>query len=219
MATGEPMFLAEEERSRIEAAVRETERRTSAEIVPMVVARSGLYREASYRAGVVLAAVVLALLLTTESLWLPWGWHAGNAVLLLLLTMAAYGVGVWFGTTAKGIRWFVSRERMRHKVRLRAERAFAQHGVGQTRERTGVLLLVSLLERQVSLWPDRALRERVPAQEWEPVVAAIVPLLSAGNLADGLCVGIDHCGRILADRLPPRPGDNPDELPNRVIQE
>jgi len=219
VATGKPMFLTEEGRNRVELVVRETELRTRAEIVPMVVARSGLYREAPYRAGVVSATAALALLLTTESLWLPWGWHAGNGVLLLLLTIVAYGVGAWFGTTETGIRWFVSRERMRHKVLMRAERAFAQHGVGQTRERTGVLLLVSLLERQVSLWPDRALRELVPALEWEPVVATIVPHLSAGNLAEGLCAGIEHCGRFLADRLPPRPGDNPDELPNRVIQE
>ncbi len=216
---GEVTLLTDQERARIETAVREAEARTRGEIVPMVVGRSGLYREASHRAGLALAVCALVLLLGTESFWLPWGWHAANAGLLLLVAAVAYGAGVWVGRTTAAIRWLTTRERRRHKVRLSAERAFSQHGVGRTRERTGVLIMVSMLERQVSVLADRFLSERVPSQAWETVVAAIVPHLAAGRLAEGFCAGIERCGEILAQSAPPRPGDNPDELSNRVIQE
>ena len=77
------------ERERIRRAVQQAELVTKGEIVPMIVPASALYREASYRAGFMLALLVLALLLTIEIYWLPWGWHAGNAGWLLLAVVVS----------------------------------------------------------------------------------------------------------------------------------
>jgi putative membrane protein len=108
---------------------------------------------------------------------------------------------------------------MHHKVRLRAERAFAQHAVTQTRERTGVLIMVSLLEHEIYVLPDQPLFQRVPKERWTQVVHAAVGRLKTGDLVGGLCQGIKECGVLLAEICPARPGDNPNELPNEVVQE
>ena len=219
MEAGERLQLTAEEQERVERAVVAAERRTNAEIVPMIVARSGVYRDARHHVGLVLALVVLIVLLTCDTLWLPWGWHASNAAWLILATLLAYGVGVWLGTVVPVIRLFTSVERMQQKVRLRAERAFAQHAVSQTRERTGVLIMVSLLERQIYVLPDHPLSKRIPAEQWSRVVQMAVDRLKAGDLVGGLCQAIEACGALLQDICPGRPDDNPDELPNRLLQE
>ena len=126
--TGKRLALTDEERAGIAAAVQTAEQETSAEIVPMIVGQSGLYREAHHRAGLLVAALVLTALLTMDSLWLPWGWHAANAVWLVGAAMVAYACGSWLGRWPPVLRLFTSRERMRHKVQLRAERAFANRG-------------------------------------------------------------------------------------------
>jgi len=219
VATGRGPVLTDEERTRVEAAVQAAEQRTSAEIVPMIVGRSGVYREAQHRAGLLSAVLVLTALLTIETAWLPWGWHAANAFWLLGGTMVAYVLGSLAGTWPPVLRLFTSRERMYQKVQLRAKLAFAQHGLAQTRERTGVLLLVSLLERQVSVLADQSLRDRITSEQWQEVVAVVVERLKVGDLAGGLCCGIDASGRLLAQACPARAGDNPNELSDRVIQD
>ena len=219
VVTGNWSTLTHEERAQIEAAVHAAELRTSAEIVPMIVKQSALYREARHRAGLVLALLVLTTLLTIESAWLPWGWHAANAGWLVAATMLAYGIGVLAGTWPVVIRFLTSRERMHQKVQLRAERAFAQHGIALTRERTGLLLMVSLLERQVYVLADQSLRQAVSSDEWNTVVAVIVERLKAHDLVGGLCRGIEASGVFLARACPPGKGDNPNELPNEVIQD
>lgn len=219
VATGKRPVLTDEERARIEAAVQAAEQLTSAEIVPMVVGRSGLYREAHHRAGLLAAALMLTALLTVDSVSLPWGWHAANAVWLLGAAVAAYAGGSWIGKWPPVLRLFTSHERMRHKVQLRAEWAFAQHGLTRTRERTGLLLMVSWLEHQVYVLADHALRDRVPAEQWQDVTEAMVERLKAGDLAGGLCCGIEASGQLLARVCPPRNGDNPNELSNDVIQD
>lgn len=217
--TGNDVTLTVEEQERIKSTVQRAEQQTRAEIVPMIVPRSGFYRDAQHWAGLVLAMTVLTVLLTCESLWLPWGWHASNAAWLVLATILAYGIGSWFGTLGPVIRLFTSRERMRHKVRLRAEQGFVRHAISQTRERTGVLILLSVLERQIYVLPDRLLAQQVPADRWSQVVQAAVARLKTRDIAGGLCEGIEQCGRLLAEICPSRPGDNPDELSNQLIHE
>lgn len=216
METGRPGLLTGEECRRIEQAVQTAERGTRAEIVPMIVMRSGLYREARHSAGLACALVALTALLLFEARWLMWGWHAANAVWLLAATMAAYGLGVWLGGLPLVIRLMTSRGRRAHKVRLRAERAFAQLGVAQTRERTGVLVMMSLLEHQVYVMADRPLAEAVSRTDWQAVVDATVGPIREGKIADGLCLGIERCGVLLARAAPARGGDNPNELPDRL---
>lgn len=219
MVTGNRPVLTNEERALVEAAVQAVERRTSAEIVPMIVERSGLYREAQHRAGLLLALLTLTALLTIESAWLPWGWHEANAAWLLLATVAAYTLGAWSGTWSPIIRLLTSRERMHQKVRLRAERAFVQHGIARTRDRTGLLLMLSLLERQVYVLADQSLRERISSDQWQDVIAVVVERMKAGDLAGGLCRGIEASGVLLTRACPSDRRDNPNELSNEVIQD
>jgi putative membrane protein len=216
---GNGFTLTAEEQQRIESAVQRAEQQTGAEIVPMIVGRSGLYRDAQHRAGLVLALSALTILLTLETLWLPWGWNASNAVWLVLATALAYGIGARLGTRASLIRLLTSTERMQHKVRLRAERGFVQHAVSRTRERTGVLIMLSILEHQIYVLPDGPLAQQVPMERWSQIVEAAVERLKNQDIAGGLCEGIEQCGRLLAEVCPLRSGGNPDELPNRLIQE
>jgi putative membrane protein len=219
VATGSTRQLTEQEKARISEAVRAAERTTRAEIVPMLVARSGLYRDAQHRAGLILALLTLTGLLTGEALWLPWGWHATNAAWLIVAILSAYAVGSWLGTFDAAIRAVTSTERLRLKVKLRAERAFAQQSLFRTRERTGVLLMISLMEHVVYVLPDSGIAAHSAPKHWHEVVEAVVAELKEDDIAGAFCAGIDRCGVILAQAYPATPGDNPDELPNRLVQE
>ena len=117
------------------------------------------------------------------------------------------------------IRLLSSQDRMRQKVILRAERAFAQHVVAQTRDRTGVLIMLSMLEKQIYVLPDRSLAELVTAERWKHVVQAAIERLHHNDIAEGLSQAIQACGSVLAEVCPGRPDDNPNELPDTLIQE
>ncbi len=211
--------FGEAERERIKQAVRQAEQGTNGEIVPMIVPASARYREAGYRMGLMLVWLTLALLLTVEMYWLPWGWHAGNAGWLLLAVVAAYGFGEWLGRIPSVIRLVTSRERMTEKVKLRAEQEFYRHGLHNTKGRTGILILVSLLERRVHVLADQGIHDRVPPGTWERLVTGIIEGIHTGKGTDALCDAIARCGGLLAQVAPGGPGENPDELPDELIQE
>lgn len=207
------------EREQITKSVQQAERHTKGEIVPMIVPAAALYREAGYRTGLILALLTLAVLLTSDLFWFPWGWHAGNAGWLMLAVVVAYGIGQWLGTLPSIIRLVTSRERMAYKVKLRAEQAFYQHGLHNTKDRTGILILISLLERRVHVLADKGLNDRVPSGTWDSLVSGILGGIRTGNATDAICNAITKCGELLSRVSPAESGDNPDELPDRLIQE
>jgi putative membrane protein len=207
------------ERERIRQAVQQAERVTKGEIVPMIVPASALYREAGYRTGLILALLALALLLTIEIYWLPWGWHAGNAGWLLLAVVVSYGLGQWLGRVPMIVRLVTSRERMAHKVTLRAEQAFYKHGLHNTKGRTGILILVSMLERRVHVLADKGINDHVPAGTWDGLVNGIIDGIRTGQATDAICAAIAECGTLLAQVSPADSRDNPNELPDTLIQE
>jgi putative membrane protein len=208
-----------EERERIAQAVQQVERNTNGEIVPMIVPASALYREAGYRMGLILVLLTLAVLLTLEKYWLPWGWHAGNAGWLMLAVVVVYGIGQSLGTVPLIIRLVTSRERMAYKVKLRAEHAFYQHGLHNTKDHTGILILVSVLEHRVHVLADRGINDRVPPGTWDGLVSGILNGIRTGRATDAICDAIAKCGVLLAQVSPASPGDDTDELPNTLIQE
>lgn len=213
------LSFTDHEQERIQAAVRRAEERTTGEIVPMIVSSSARYREAGFRTGLIVGWLTLALLLTVELYWLPWGWHAGNAGWLLFAVIAAYGMGEWLGRFPAVIRLVTSRERMAYKVHLRAQQAFYQHGLHQTKGRSGILILVSLLEHRVQVLADKGINECVPPGTWEGVVQGIVEGIRTGRPTEAICEAIGRCGDLLARQCPAGSGDNPNELPDRMIQE
>jgi len=212
-------ILSEQDKARISKAVRASEAHTSAEIVPMLVARSGLYRDAQHRAGLALALVVLTSLVMGEGFWASWRWQTAEAAWLLLAVLLSYAIGSWIGRVPSVIRAVTSSERLRRKVQLRAEQAFAQHSLSRTRQRTGVLLMVSLLERHVYVLPDSGIGPGITPAQWNDVIEAVITKLRENDIAGGFCAGIERCGVLLARACPAVPGDNPDELSNRLLQE
>jgi putative membrane protein len=161
--------------------------------------------------------VVLTTLLMGESLWVAWAWQTVHTAWVLLATLLAYAAGSWLGTFASVIRAVTSTDRLRGKVELRAQRAFAQHSLSRTRQRTGVLLMVSLLEHRVCVLPDVGIGPGITPAQWNEVVEAVVAKLKRNDIAGGFCAGIERCGLLLAQVCPALPGDNPDELSNRLV--
>ena len=87
-----------------------------------------------------------------------------------------------------------------------------------TRERTGVLILLSELEHRVVILGDSGVHARMPAGAWQAHVARIVGGFHAGAPADSICAVVRELGKVLAEHFPPQ-ADDRNELSNAVRQE
>lgn len=200
---------------RINAAVKTAEGQTAGEIVPVVVASSDDYEAALWRGGFALSAlvwssIVLAYLLT--SVWLPF--HLLQTLLFIFLAQGLGMLLTMIMPSAK--RFFAGAATMQRRVQQQALEAFVSEEVFRTRERTGILIFLSLFERKVVVLGDAGINAKVAQTEWNEVVRTIVTGMHADQPAQGLIAAIQKCGELLQKQGVLRHEDDTDELANTL---
>lgn len=113
-------------------------------------------------------------------------------------------------------RWFTPKPERRRAANLRAELEFHREGLSLTKGRTGILLFLSLLEREAVVLADRGIAARVDAEMWRGVLALILEGAATGHARAKLDEAIRQCGRLLTDQFPAAEGDA-DEITNMVV--
>jgi putative membrane protein len=199
----------------ISAAIAAAETKTSGEVVPFVLEQSDDYDEADYRAALTGGVLPLMLLLAARNLtdlWLPI--DALGVTMLVLAGMAAGWALSTFLPPVK--RLFAGRHLIDRRVAQRAAEAFIAEEVFATRERTGILLFISLLEHRVIVLGDSGINARVGKADWEEVVRRVTDGIRTRRPAEGLIAGLELCGSLLQQHGVARKGDDTNELPDRL---
>lgn len=99
-------------------------------------------------------------------------------------------------------------------ARTRAAALFTEFSVDATREASGLLLYVQLLDRQVELLADRGIAAVVAQEEWDALCRTLEQAFARGEFENGLLAAVDRMTALLVEHFP-ADGDNPNELPNR----
>ncbi len=99
--------------------------------------------------------------------------------------------------------------------RARAEEVFAQLGVWDTAENSGVLLYINWADRDIEIVADRGIASRVTQEQWEAICRVIERAFRAGRFEGGVIEGIADITVLLEQHFPAGDGSNPDELANR----
>jgi putative membrane protein len=208
-------LFSEQDRQRLAEAVQAAERSTSGEIVPYIVGQSDHYPEALWRAGSLIGLLILcvfSVLYMATDLWLPYGIAEVAAFVI-----AGFGLMVLVLMLAPSLKLLlVPSSMLTQRVEERASMAFLAEEVFKTRDRTGILLFVSLLERRVHVLGDSGINSRVRQEEWDEVVKIVVSGMKTGRPAEALIEAIGKCGALLEKRGVEIRPDDTDELDNTI---
>lgn len=210
--------LTDAELQRIREAVTAAEARTSGEIVPYIVERSGSYEVAVWRGASFLAVGTMlgaALLLQFYGGW-GLGWLYTGWGMALLASLAGVVGAVLAATIPPLKRLLAGQDRLATRVHRRAALAFLDEEVFKTRDRTGILLFVSLFEHRIEVLGDEGINRQVSPDEWVEVVDTIRRGVRQGHLADGLVEAIAMCGRLLEEKGVAVRLDDTDEISDTV---
>jgi len=208
-------YFTEDDLARISAAVKAAESKTSGEIVPFFVPQSDDYEEATWRGAVMFGALPLAILAFLR-LFSDY-WLATSALRIILLFFSTSILGALLVRFIPRMRcFFAGKDLLQHRVSLRASRAFVSEEVFKTRDRTGILIFLSFMERIVVVLGDSGINAKVQQSDWDGIVQTIVGGMKTKQPAEGLIRAIGQCGELLQKHGVARKSDDSDELSDQL---
>ncbi len=191
--------FADQDFERIKAAVKEAESKISGEIVPVFVERSGFYTIANYRSAMIIASIFFLIIILLDR-YMP-----SLAVYDPLFIFLAVALGGILGAAVPHFiqpakRWFINQKHLDEATRKKAENAFLQEEIFNTRHRTGIMIFVSFFEREVIVMADRGISKVVEQKEWDKIVRGIVENIRKGKITEGIEAAIKRCGEVLLEK-------------------
>lgn len=196
---------------RIKAAVREAESKISGEIVPVFVERSGHYIIANYRGAMILASFVFVSIIGMDRY--AAGWTIYDPLLIFVLVLLGGVLGAIITHYVDPVKhWLLSQFHLDQSTRKRAENAFLEEEIFNTRHRTGIMIFVSFFEHEVIVMADRGISKVVDQKEWDKMVSSIIDHVRRGSVVDGIVLAIQRCGEILLEKGFVKTDDDVNEL-------
>ncbi len=119
--------------------------------------------------------------------------------------------------TSGEIRVFVE-SRCRFVIPLdRAAEVFAGLKMDQTAQRNAVLIYVALKDRQLALFGDKGIHEKVGDAFWNAQIRLILSHFSRENYAEGIARVVSEIGEALRTHFPFDKDTDINELPDDIV--
>lgn len=199
-------FLDDAARDGFAHAVQTIEGASGAEVVIAVRRRSAGYLHANVIVGAVIAFAGLATMLFVE-----------DEFSLMSILIDPFIAGLVAGaliTLSAGIqRVLTPAARRRREVEKAARATFVERGISNTRERTGLLVYISWLEREVALVFDSGLERKLSPEARAEAAQALTAAVPHGGAA--VATALEKLAPALAAVAPHR-DDDINELPDAI---
>lgn len=195
--------FTENDLQRIKAAVKDAEQKISGEIVPVIVEKSGYYSIANYKGSLIGAALAFIMMIMLDRYVI----HDASVTLyydpvfIFFVVILGGVVGAVIPNFLPALmRMLVSQRHFDHATKQRAENAFLEEEVFNTRHRTGIMIFISFFEREVIVMADRGISKVVDQKQWDKIVADLISNIRMGKIVEGLEGAIRRCGEILLEK-------------------
>ena len=200
------MEFTQQDHEAISAAIHAAEQRTSGQIVCVLVRSSSDYVHIP-----LLWASVLSLCLP----WLLIFFTQWSVQRIFLLQIALFLVVAVLAFLSMPLRLaLVPRPVQRARAHHTALEQFLLRGITRTKNRTGVLIFVSLAEHYARIIADEGIAGKVHHSEWQAAIDGLTARMREDQIAAGFIAAIERCGDVLATHAPPDGSSN--QLPDRL---
>ncbi len=228
MPIGKVAHMNDADHQLVTHAVAEAEKTTDGEIVTIVTDMSDHYNDIALAWASIAAFLALSIVSVFPAKflialnWTTDGWEydysAGQYLGILFAFLAVIWIIKWLVMKWVPLRMALTPKHIKiRRVRDRAIRLFKVGAESRTRGRTGILIFLSMREHRAEIVADEAIANKVSPEIWGDAMLALIAHVRAGEPGKGMAAAVTQVGAVLAEHFP-QGEDNPNELPDRLIE-
>ncbi len=214
-------ILSEDSVIKIEEKIREVEKNTSGEIVVAVTPASSRYLDIGISVSAflsLLSSYICIRIIPQSDSGLLSSIHADYLpeVMLSFFLIFFFVFNLLFFLFPSLKFLFLSSGRKEAEIHKKAEQIFYQNHLDRTLDKTGILILLSLLERRIYIMADEGIISKIGIDGLKNYAKTAAISIKKKNAENGILETIESFEKILKEEFPPKK-NNPNELSDRVI--
>ncbi|MBF0208174.1 MAG: hypothetical protein HQK53_14950 [Oligoflexia bacterium] len=231
-------FFTPEEKEKISQTIKKVEQSTSGEIVVLVADSSNNYDESAILGligvSMFLGIIIEHLIAIYSKFYSQWdgdnisfGSYLGDFLLqslnetslwrFLIFTVISFIILYLIMMIYPTLKLrLVSKSKVEKRLKEQAILAFYQNELYKTCHKTGVLIFISILERQVFILGDSGINQKIAEGFWYGLAEELTSGIRVGRAGESICRVIEKCGQELKKYFPLL-DDDKNELSNEVI--
>ncbi len=222
------IHMSEADHLLVTQAVSNAEEHTLGEIVTIVTDRSDSYHDIALLWASAISFLALAVVAIIPDFYLGlldqflggWGheFTTGEYAAMLFIFMALKWTGVYLLLKWTPLRLLLTPKPLQiRRVQERAMQLFKVGAESRTVAHTGILIFLSMREHRAEIIADAAIAEKVAPAIWGEAMIALIDNVRAGAPGQGMAAAVNQVGAVLIEHFP-KTGNNPNELPDRLIE-
>ncbi|MAW07694.1 MAG: hypothetical protein CME61_05370 [Halobacteriovoraceae bacterium] len=200
------MKILNKDVNEIRKAVLQAERHTSGEIVPVILKKSDEYLYAHY-----LLALIFSImgLLIVENIDIN---VIDNVTAVIILSL----IGFFLPYIRSIKKILLTKKEVQEEVNQKALQMFYEQGLQNTKDGTGILIYISILEKKAVILADKGINQKVTPDYWDCEIAKLISFIKSKKMTKGVCEIISDIGGKLSEHFPIE-SDDKNELKNDLI--
>ena len=202
------MKISDNDKEVIKQAIKEVELKTSGEIVPVILKQSDFYPAAHFR-----LALIMGILF---SIICYYGYDFDDPITLIWIQIPGMVLGYLLAYIPLFKRFFTTSNEIEEEVYQRSLEVFYENKISMTKDRTGIMIFISLLERKVKVLADCGINEKVSKDYWNDLVKNLLSDIKQKNMINGVVKSIQTCGEQLEISFPIK-DDDTNEITDELI--
>ena len=215
MAAGKMKLKKNIQSEKIESAIADFEKSVDFEFIPVIADRSSYVEHISW----VLSLIFLLLIVAGLDMAFAGPWHdtwMSPLPFYIAAPFISFALGVALDKSDLVDRFFISRAERQRQVQEKAERFFFKMQLDEIKTKNALLLYVSVMERQIVLFPDPRLNFSKMPEINQQLLKILQKSFKGGDYEAGILLALGHLKESLgADFAKHSKSEN--IVPNKLI--
>ena len=206
------MIITDKERLLIKNLIKEAEKKTVGEVVPIIVHRSDDYPAAHFR-GAIVVSFLFSLILYFSPLSII------NPIYYLWVQIPGLFLGYQLAHFSFIKKYLIFKNETEEEVNQKAFQSFFHYNLHVTTNHNGVLIFISLLERKIKIIADVGISSKVDQKIWDDIVYEFTEHVKKDQFVESLSKTIVAVSNVLESHFPNTTTNTKNELNDDIIIE
>lgn len=183
-------------KTKLAKQIADIEINSNTEIVVLIREVSGNYNDIYLIIGLIISLAVFTFFIFSPFVF--------GDYLIYMGTILAFFIGFALAFVIKPLsKPFINDKRIKRNVEIMARASFQKGGIHHTLKKTGILIYISIFEKQVLMIADKGIVSAIPKNEMEIIETQINNIFSESNIDTAILKEVGALKEVFSKYIPP----------------